>query len=46
LLESEQLSDSFKAINPAGKVPVLEIDDMILTESMAICEYLDEKYPD
>ncbi|GAA3857946.1 glutathione S-transferase family protein [Celeribacter arenosi] len=31
--------------NPAGKVPVLRIDDMILTESSAICEYLEEIHP-
>ena len=32
--------------NPAGKVPVLRIDGMTLTESTPICEYLDEKYPE
>jgi glutathione S-transferase len=31
--------------NPAGKVPVLRIDDMVLSESSAICEYIEEKYP-
>ena len=31
--------------NPAGKVPILRIDDMILSESAAICEYIEEKYP-
>lgn len=32
--------------NPAGKVPVLRIDGMMMSESSAICEYLEEKYPD
>lgn len=31
--------------NPAGKVPILRIDDMTLSESAAICEYIEEKYP-
>ncbi|WP_133485118.1 glutathione S-transferase family protein [Aliiroseovarius marinus] len=32
--------------NPAGKVPILKIDGRLLTESAAICEYLEEKFPD
>lgn len=32
--------------NPAGKVPILKIDGLILTESAAICEYIEEKHPD
>lgn len=32
--------------NPAAKVPVLKIDGKMMAESMAICEYLEEKYPD
>jgi glutathione S-transferase len=32
--------------NPAGKVPVLRIDGMMMSESSAICEYLEEKYPE
>lgn len=32
--------------NPAGKVPVLKIDGMTLSESAAICEYLEETRPD
>ena len=32
--------------NPAGKVPVLRIDGKVMSESAAICEYLEEKYPE
>ncbi len=32
--------------NPAGKVPVLKIDGLTLTESAAICEYIEERYPE
>jgi glutathione S-transferase len=31
--------------NPAGKVPVLKIETRMLSESQAICEYLDESVP-
>ncbi len=34
-------------VNPAGQTPALELDDgSVLTEITAICEYLDELYPD
>ena len=32
--------------NPAGKVPVLRIDGRTMAESGAICEYLEEIYPE
>ncbi|MDQ7070290.1 MAG: glutathione S-transferase family protein [Rhodobacterales bacterium] len=38
-------SPDFLRRNPAGKVPILRIDDKTLTESSAICEYLEEAYP-
>ena len=36
----------FLRLNPAGKVPVLRMDDLVLAESSAIFEYLEEVYPD
>ncbi len=34
-------------VNPAGQTPALELDDgSILTEITAICEYLEERFPD
>jgi glutathione S-transferase len=40
----EQTPD-FLRRNPAGKVPVLKIDQKVMSESQAICEYLDEANP-
>ncbi|HEU4537696.1 MAG TPA: glutathione S-transferase family protein [Polyangiaceae bacterium] len=34
--------DWFTAISPRGKVPLLKVDDDVLFESAAICEYIDE----
>ena len=32
--------------NPAGQMPALELDDgRVISEPVAICEYLEEKYP-
>ena len=37
--------DEFLARSPMGKVPFLEVDGTTLSESQAICEYLEEAYP-
>jgi maleylacetoacetate isomerase len=42
LLASEQTSDINLARNPQGLVPTLCIDGIVLTQSLAILEYLDE----
>ena len=37
----------FLALNPAGEVPVLvEPDNTVLSDSSAICEYLEEQSPE
>jgi maleylacetoacetate isomerase len=46
LLESEQKSDDYRALNPQGLVPMLEIDSHRLTQSLAIMVYLDQTVPD
>jgi len=46
LVAGEHRRPEFLKINPAGKLPVLVDDDLVLTESVAIVLYLAEKYPD
>jgi maleylacetoacetate isomerase len=46
LLKSEQLAAEHKQISPMGVVPCLLVDGRPLTESMAICEYLEEVAPE
>ena len=38
-------SPDFLRRNPAGKVPVLRVDQKVMSESQAICEYLEETNP-
>jgi len=45
LREDEHKSDEYRALNPLGLVPMLEIDGHRLTQSVAIINYLDLKYP-
>jgi glutathione S-transferase len=38
---------AFQALNPLGKLPVLELDDgSTITESLAICRYLESLHPE
>ena len=46
LLESEQKSDEYRALNPLGLVPLLEIDGLKLTQSLSIMVYLDQRFPE
>lgn len=47
LVNGEQRGGDNLARNPQGLVPTLELDDGArLTQSLAICEYLDERHPD
>lgn len=41
-----QKSDAFLALNPQGLVPALETADGVLTQSSAILEWLEERYPE
>jgi maleylacetoacetate isomerase len=42
----EQYSPEYRALNPQSRVPALESPDGILTQSMAIMEWLEEVYPE
>ncbi|WP_297108752.1 maleylacetoacetate isomerase [uncultured Devosia sp.] len=41
----EQKSAAYLALNPQGLVPALETDGVVLTQSLAIIEWLDETQP-
>jgi len=45
LRSEEHLGAAFKALNPQGLVPALVDDDLSLTQSPAIIEWLEERYP-
>ena len=51
LVKNEQLAPAFRAIAPNELVPALVVDDaehgtVTLTQSLAIIEYLDERFPE
>src|SRR5688500_4373750 len=46
LLESEQRGDEYRALNPQGLVPMLEIDGHRLTQSLSIIMYLATRFPE
>jgi maleylpyruvate isomerase len=45
LRKCEQAAPAFRTLNPQGLVPVLEHDGAVLTQSLAIIEYLEEIQP-
>ena len=47
LRAAENLSPEYLAMNPAGRVPMLELDDgSFVSESVAICRYFEGIHPD
>ena len=45
LRKNEHLGAAFKALNPQGLVPALVDADRVLTQSVAIIEWLEERFP-
>ena len=46
LVQGAQNDSAYKALNPQGLVPMLEIDGHRLTQSLSIMVYLDQVHPD
>jgi maleylacetoacetate isomerase len=46
LLTSEQQGEAYRSVNPQMRVPTLIDGERVITQSLAIIEYLDEVYPD
>src|SRR5579871_915647 len=46
LLKGENRQEAYKAKNPSGQMPALELDSgQVLAEILPICEYLEEVHP-
>lgn len=47
LTQAEHRGDAFRALNPSGAVPTLQLDDgTLISQSSAIIEYLEERFPE
>lgn len=46
LHKGEQRTPEYLAINPNGQVPALVVDGKPLTQIVAICDYLDRRFPE
>ncbi len=46
LRRGDQARPDYRAVNPQGLVPTLEIDGRTMIQSLAIIEYLDETHPE
>jgi len=45
LLKNEHKTAEYLAVNPQGLVPALDVGDGVVSQSLAIIEYLDETHP-
>jgi maleylacetoacetate isomerase len=46
LIAGQQREPAYRAVNPQGLTPALDIGDRVLTQSLAILEWLEEEYPE
>jgi maleylacetoacetate isomerase len=46
LIAGQQREPAYRAVNPQGLTPALDIGDRVMTQSLAILEWLEEQYPD
>lgn len=46
LIRGDQRTPEYRAVNPQGLTPALDIGGRVLTQSLAILEWLEEEYPD
>ncbi len=46
LIKGEQREPAYRAVNPQGLTPALDIGGRVLTQSLAILEWLDETHPE
>lgn len=44
LISTQPRSEAAFALNPSGKVPILKDGDLVVTDSVAICQYLADKH--
>jgi glutathione S-transferase len=44
-LEQSETREHILQYSPSGKVPALLLDDIVINDSLAICEYIAEAYP-
>ncbi|MEY4953520.1 MAG: maleylacetoacetate isomerase [Pseudomonadota bacterium] len=46
LAAGDQRGDDYRALNPLGLIPLLEIDGERISQSLAIIDYLDTRFPE
>ena len=45
MMKGEGYAPAYKAVNPLGKIPAFQDGELTLTESMAIVQYVADKFP-